>query len=140
MVSDVRFLAVDTPPPSISEKVIMEAMKSVLVYSTGDGAVCHGCGLPSSRCSCRKDGTPPRGDGIVRVSRETKGRKGKGVTLISGVPLDGQGLAALAKDLKQRCGAGGTVAGGVIEIQGDHRDRLLEELQGRGYRVKKAGG
>ena len=66
--------------------------------------------------------------------------KGKGVTLITGVPLDAEGLAALAKDLKQRCGTGGTVKDGVIEIQGDHRDRLVEELQGRGYRVKRAGG
>ena len=82
----------------------------------------------------------PRGDGTVRVSRETKGRKGKGVTLISGVPLGVEALAALAKDLKQRCGTGGTVKDGVIEIQGDHRDRLVEELQSRGHRVKRAGG
>ena len=82
----------------------------------------------------------PRGDGTVRVSRETKGRKGKGVTLISGIPLGAEALAALAKDLKQRCGTGGTVKDGVIEIQGDHRDRLVEELQSRGYRMRRAGG
>ena len=82
----------------------------------------------------------PRGDGTVRISRETKGRKGKGVTLISGVPLGAAAIAALAKDLKQRCGTGGTVKDGVIEIQGDHRDRLIEELQSRGHRVKRAGG
>jgi translation initiation factor 1 len=82
----------------------------------------------------------PPGDGTVRVSRETRGRKGKGVTLISGVPLGAEALAVLAKDLKQRCGTGGTVKDGVIEIQGDHRDRLIEELQNRGYRVKRAGG
>ena len=82
----------------------------------------------------------PRGDGTVRVSRETKGRKGKGVTLISGVPLGAEALAALTKELKQRCGSGGTVKDGMIEIQGDHRDRLLVELQSRGYRVKMAGG
>ena len=82
----------------------------------------------------------PRGDGTVRVSRETKGRKGKGVTLISGVPLGAEALTSLAKDLKQRCSTGGTVKGGVIEIQGDHRDRLIEELQSRGHRVKRAGG
>ena len=82
----------------------------------------------------------PRGDGTVRVSRETKGRKGKGVTLIAGVPLDDDGLAALAKELKQRCGTGGCVKDGVIEIQGDHRDRLVDELQRRGHRVKRTGG
>lgn len=82
----------------------------------------------------------PRGDGTVKVSRETKGRKGKGVTLISGVPLGADSLAALAKNLKQLCGTGGTVKDGNIEIQGDHRDRLVVELQSRGYRVKRAGG
>jgi len=116
------------------------AMKSILVYAVGQGAICLGCGKPREKCACRAAMAAPRGDGIVRVSRETKGRKGKGVTLIAGVPLDAAGLAELAKDLKQRCGTGGTVKDGVIEIQGDHRDRLLEDLQSRGYRVKRAGG
>jgi translation initiation factor 1 len=115
-------------------------MKSILVYATGQGAICPGCGKPAGLCACRAAAAGPRDDGIVRLSRETKGRKGKGVTLIAGVPLDETGLAALAKDLKQRCGTGGTVRAGVIEIQGDHRDRLLEDLKSRGYRVKKAGG
>jgi len=113
-------------------------MKSVCVYSSAEGGICPGCGKPAARCVCHA--AAPRGDGVVRVSRETKGRKGKGVTLITGVPLDENGLAALAKDFKQRCGSGGTVKEGVIEIQGDHRDRLVGELQGRGYRVKMAGG
>jgi len=82
----------------------------------------------------------PQGDGIVRVSRETKGRKGKGVTLITGVLLDETGLQRLATELKRRCGAGGTVREGVIEIQGDHRDLLVAELAKRGYTVKRAGG
>ena len=115
-------------------------MKAVLVYSTGRGAICQGCGNPIGQCACRADTDLPRGDGTVRVSRETKGRKGKGVTLISGVPLGAEALAALTKELKQRCGSGGTVKDGMIEIQGDHRDRLLGELQSRGYRVKMAGG
>jgi translation initiation factor 1 len=115
-------------------------VKSVLVYSTGQGTVCPACGKPTGQCVCREGTSVPRGDGTVRVSRETKGRKGKGVTLISGVSLGAQALAALAKDLKQRCGTGGTVKDGVIEIQGDHRDRLIEELQSRGHRVKRAGG
>lgn len=115
-------------------------MKSILVYSTGPGVCCPGCGKQTGHCSCGAPQNISRGDGVVRVSREVKGRKGKGVTLITGVPLDEAGLAALAKDFKQRCGTGGTVKGGVIEIQGDHRDRLVEELRNRGHRVKLAGG
>lgn len=72
--------------------------------------------------------------------RETKGRKGKGVTLITGVPLDDEGLKQLAKTLKQKCGSGGSIKDGVIEIQGDHRDVLEKELSGLGYKVKRAGG
>ncbi len=82
----------------------------------------------------------PAGDGIVRLGRETKGRKGKGVTTIAGVPLDPSGLSALAKELKKRCGSGGTVKESTIEIQGDHRDVLFEELSKRGWRVKRCGG
>ncbi len=86
---------------------------------------------------------PPRrlrGDGVVRVRRETQGRGGKTVTTIAGVPLDGAALAALASELKRLCGTGGTAKDGVIEIQGDHRDRLVAALEGRGYAVKRAGG
>ena len=82
----------------------------------------------------------PVGDGIVRIGRETKGRKGKGVTVITGLPLDEPGLQKLATDLKRRCGAGGTVKGNTIEIQGDHRDLLVAELTARGYTVKRSGG
>jgi translation initiation factor 1 len=74
------------------------------------------------------------------VGRATKGRKGKGVTIITGGPLDPDGLQKLAKQLKQKCGAGGSVKDGVIEIQGDHRDALLEELQKQGYTAKRSGG
>lgn len=77
---------------------------------------------------------------MVRVGRETKGRKGKGVTLITGVPLIGKELNQLAKALKKKCGTGGTVRDGVIEIQGDHRDLLVTELQKHGWTVKKSGG
>ena len=115
-------------------------MKSVTVYSTDQGRICPRCGKPVAGCACRAAVSPAHGDGIVRVARETKGRKGKGVTLVTGVPLDPSGLEALARELKQKCGSGGTVRDGAIEIQGDHRDRLVEELQGRGYRVKRAGG
>ena len=102
--------------------------------------MCPGCGKPIAECVCRKPQGIPQGDGIVRVSRETKGRKGKGVTLVTGVLLDEVDLQKLAAELKRRCGAGGTVKGAVIEIQGDHRDLLAAELAKRGYSVKRAGG
>lgn len=111
-----------------------------LVYSTSEGRLCPGCRSPVDRCTCRKKSTPPPGDGIVRISRSTKGRKGKGVTVVTGVPLTGDALKALAQKLKQRCGAGGTVKDGTIEIQGEHRDLLAAELAGLGYRVKYSGG
>jgi len=82
----------------------------------------------------------PRGDGVVRVRREVAGRRGKPVTTIRGVPLASDELAALASALKRRCGSGGTAKDGVIEIQGDHRDTVIAELQARGYTVKRTGG
>jgi translation initiation factor 1 len=81
-----------------------------------------------------------KGDGIVRVGRETKGRKGAGVTVITGIQSHPEGLEKLAKQFKQQCGTGGTVKNGIIEIQGDHRDQLVAELQKLGYTVKKSGG
>lgn len=102
--------------------------------------MCPDCGRPVAECVCRREKAVPAGDGIVRVSRETKGRKGKGVTVITGVLLDERGLQKLATDLKRKCGAGGTVKGGTIEIQGDHRDLLAAELTRRGYTVKRSGG
>lgn len=82
----------------------------------------------------------PASDGIVRVFLETKGRKGKGVTLVKGLTLDALALAQLGKQLKTACGSGGTVKDGAIEIQGDHRERVIEELGKRGWAVKQAGG
>ncbi|MCH8552924.1 MAG: stress response translation initiation inhibitor YciH [Natronospirillum sp.] len=104
---------------------------SKLVYSTETGRV-------------RDDGKAapeaPSGDGVVRLKRETKGRKGAGVTLITGVPLAGDELKALAKELKKKAGVGGSIKDGVIEIQGDQRDLLLPMLEKKGWTVKKAGG
>ena len=113
-----------------------------LVYSTEHGRLCPGCGKPSAACSCRqqKAGGGRGGDGIVRVSRETKGRKGKGVTLVKGLPLDGEELKTLAGQLKKRCAVGGAVKDGVIEIQGDQREPVIEYLQKQGWKVKRAGG
>jgi len=76
----------------------------------------------------------------VRVGRETKGRAGKGVTVITGLPLPDAELEALATRLKRRCGSGGTVRDRVIEIQGDHRDLLVSELASLGYDAKRSGG
>ena len=111
-----------------------------LVYSTESGKMCPGCNKPTAQCTCKKKQYIPPGDGIVRLMKETKGRKGKGVTLITGVAKDTEGLKKLAKVLKQKCGSGGSVKNGVIEIQGDHRNVLEKELGRLGYTVKRAGG
>ena len=113
---------------------------SGLVYSTGTGRVCPRCGHAVADCVCRKNPRAERGDGIVRVRREVKGRRGKTVTTISGIPLPEDELRALAGDLKRRCGSGGSAKNGVIEIQGDHRDALVESLREKGYSVELAGG
>lgn len=119
---------------------------SRLVYSTGQGRLCPECARPMAECRCRRSKPPvsstmaPRGDGTVHVGRETKGRKGKGVTVITGVPLHGEALEELATRLKKRCGSGGTVHDGIIEIQGDHRDALVTELGKLGYAAKRSGG
>ena len=113
-----------------------------LVYSSEHGRHCPDCGKPLARCSCRDKKTqsgPPK-DGVVRVGRETKGRKGKGVTVVTGVALGTGELGDLAKQLKAKCGAGGTLKQGVIEIQGDHRDTVVGLLQEAGFTVKRAGG
>lgn len=110
-----------------------------LVYSTEVGRTCPVCRHALAACVCK---TPqrPAGDGVVRVSRETKGRAGKGVTLARGVPLDDAALIALGKQLKTACGSGGTAKGGVIEVQGDHVERVMTVLQAQGFKVKRAGG
>ncbi len=113
-----------------------------LVYSTEFGKMCPGCNKPTAKCVCQKKQSQsiPKNDGIVRLMRETKGRKGKGVILITGVPLNNDGLKKLAKSLKQKCGSGGSLKNGIIEIQGDHRDVLERELSRLGYKVKRTGG
>ncbi len=115
--------------------------KSRLVYSTESGQLCPECQHQIAHCICKeKQKAQIIGDGQVRISRETKGRKGKGVTLISGLSLNEKELKTLAKQLKQRCGTGGAVKKGVIEIQGDQRDILFQELQTLGYQPKRSGG
>ncbi len=111
-----------------------------LVYSSDFGAMCPDCRRPKDHCRCKSTPRTFATDGVVRLRRETKGRKGKGVTLVTGVPLNSEELAKLGKELKKKCGSGGTVKDGVIEIQGDHRDTLLPLLEAKGWVVKKAGG
>jgi translation initiation factor 1 len=111
-----------------------------LVYSTDAGRMCPACRQPVAQCVCGQRSAVPVGDGVVRVSRETKGRGGKAVTLVKGVSLDAAGLAALGKQLKAACGTGGTVKDGVIEIQGDHVERIMATLKAQGLVVKRAGG
>ena len=110
-----------------------------LVYSTEEGRMCPGCRQPAAQCQC-KAAKPLTGDGVVRVARETKGRGGKAVTVVRGVLLAEPELIKLGKDLKAACGSGGTVKDGVIEVQGDHVERVMEALGKRGYTAKRAGG
>jgi translation initiation factor 1 len=118
----------------------MRSTTGGLVYSTDSGRMCPICRRAVAQCSCKKPGAVPAGDGIVRVQRETKGRGGKAVTLVRGVPVTADALAALGKELKAACGSGGTVKDGVVEIQGDHVEKVMAWLQQRGYKVKRAGG
>lgn len=111
-----------------------------LVYSTDSGRTCPTCRQAVADCRCAAASARPAGDGIVRVSRETKGRAGKGVTLVKGLPLGDADLTLLGKRIKAHCGTGGTVKEGVVEVQGDHGERVMAFLQGLGYTVKRAGG
>lgn len=104
--------------------------ENTLVYSTESGRI-----IPEKEVITR-----PKGDGIVRIQRQTSGRKGKGVSLITGLDLEDSELAKLAAELKKKCGCGGTVIDGIIEIQGDKRDLLKTLLETKGFKVKLAGG
>jgi translation initiation factor 1 len=111
---------------------------SRLVYSTESGRMCPDCRQPAAECIC-KARTAILGDGVVRVSRQTKGRGGKCVTIVKGLPLDAIALAALGKQLRTACGSGGTVKDGVIEIQGDHCELVVAALAKHGHQAKRAG-
>ena len=116
------------------------ADKSRLVYSTDAGRLCPQCHRPVADCVCGQDRPAATGDGIVRLRRETKGRGGKAVTIVSGIPLAPEALKKLAKTLKQKCGVGGAVKNTEIEIQGDQRALLKPTLEKMGYTVKLSGG
>jgi translation initiation factor 1 len=129
---------------SSMKKTVSPGGSSTTVYSTDPShpTRCRQCLRLVTDCVCGRDAPKNSdvGDGIIRLSRETKGRKGAGVTLVTGLPLTGAALDALASRLKKLCGVGGTVREGVIEIQGEQRERLRPELEKLGYSVKIAGG
>lgn len=110
-----------------------------LVYSTESGRMCPACRQTVAACLCKAQSVV-KGDGVVRVSRQSKGRGGKTVTLVKGLALDATALAALGKALRSACGSGGTVKDGVIEIQGDHCDLVMDALIKGGHAPKRAGG
>jgi translation initiation factor 1 len=114
----------------------------VLVYSTEGGRMCPACRRPLAECECAATAAARarRGDGVVRVSRETQRRGGKVVTVVRGLDLDAAALAALGRRLRSACACGGTAQDGVLELQGDHCVRVIEALQGEGLVVKRAGG
>ena len=112
-----------------------------LVYSTDLGRTCPACRRSLPACTCRSAAEAAKaaaaGDGIVRVGRETKGRGGKTVTLVRGLALDAAALEALGKVLRSACGAGGSVKQGVLEIQGDHVERVAGWFAERGHTVRR---
>lgn len=103
--------------------------------------MCPDCGKAQTDCSCKTGKAKPAfGDGFVRVGRESKGRGGKTVTLVTGVAVAPAQLGELCTRLKKLCGSGGAVKDGVVEIQGDHRDTVAAELTKQGWKVKRVGG
>ena len=117
---------------------------SRFVYSTETGRMCPKCNKPASKCTCKSkvskkadDGTT---DGMIRIKREVKGRKGKTVTTISGFNKDDGVIKDLASRIKALCGSGGSVKDGVMIIQGDHREAIKAELEKQGFKTKLAGG
>jgi translation initiation factor 1 len=125
---------------------ISSGSNSRTVYTTESGRICPDCGKPVSDCRCKKktgSSSPavqvPH-DGVVRVMLDKKHRAGKSVTLITGLSGTEETIKAIAADLKRRCGSGGTLKDGILEIQGDHRDTIVEALKAKGLVVKRAGG
>lgn len=115
--------------------------KGGLVYSTEVGRVCPECRRAVAQCACQaKTKAAPVGNGMVRVSRQTKGRGGKSVTVVQGLALDAMALAVLGKQLRTACGSGGTVKDGVVEVQGDHCELVIDVLKQHGHSPKRVGG
>lgn len=137
------------PPPSRPARTVAgsPAAQGGLVYSTEAGRMCPHCRQPLAACACRALAgqarlaqAQDRSDGVLRVGRSRSGRAGKTVTTVQGLVLPEADLAAMGKALRQACGAGGTVVDGVLEVQGDHVERVIAWLQARGHAVKRTGG
>jgi translation initiation factor 1 len=115
-----------------------------LVYSTDGGRMCPTCRQTQADCRCKAlalaRAALSQGDGVARVSREKQGRGGKTVTVVRGLTLDAEALAALGRRLRNACGAGGTAKDGMLEVQGDHADRVVALLLAEGHQAKRAGG
>lgn len=117
-----------------------------LVYSTEHGRLCPGCGQPQAQCRCAATARAAQvaaraaPDGVARVSREKAGRGGKTVTVVRGLGLEDGALAALGKRLRAACGTGGTAKDGLLELQGDHVERVIAALAAEGHRARRTGG
>jgi translation initiation factor 1 len=111
-----------------------------LVYSTEAGRMCPACRKPVAQCIWGMAKSTAASDGVVRVSRETKGRGGKAVTVIKGLALEANALSELCKQLKTSCGTGGAVKDGTIELQADQCDAAMDALRRQGSIVKRSGG
>jgi translation initiation factor 1 len=112
-------------------------MQGRVVYSTGAGRVCTGCGWPAGECRCSskaEERVPERP--VAKLRLEKKGRAGKTVTVVDGLPRNAAFVDALAHELKRACGTGGTVRDGAVELQGDHRERAASLLSSKGFIVK----
>ena len=112
-----------------------------LVYSTDTGRTCPACRQALAACQCKALAqAAPQGDGVGRVTQEKQGRGGKTVIVVRGLALDAESLAALGRRLRAACGAGGTARDGMLEVQGDHADKVVALLLADGHRAKRAGG
>ena len=113
---------------------------SKTVYSTAGDNTCPVCFKALRKCQCSQSKTSPAATDVIRIGRETKGRKGKGVTVITGLNPSAADFSSTVKKLKTLCGSGGTVKKTHIELQGDHRDLVRKNLEELGYKVKLSGG
>ena len=134
--------AQDAPDACADNGGMRKPASGGLVYSTEGGRMCPACRRPLADCQCAAAAAAKArpGDGVVRVSRETQRRGGKTVTVVRGLSLDAAALAALGKRLRSACACGGADRDGVLELQGDHCERVIATLQGEGFVVKRAGG
>jgi translation initiation factor 1 len=113
-----------------------------LVYSTDAGRICPQCGLPVERCHCaqNRSSSPKQTDGVVRIALDRKHRRGKTMTIVGGAPGDEAELAQLCRELKKLLATGGSAHDGQIELQGDHRERVVTYFATRGIKTKRVGG